>query len=141
MSAFNANPRKTELCVFSYNSRGFGPLKQEYCRQLISSSVVGDKIPVLCNQENFMLRNNSYKINQPLLNFQIFFKTFLTSFPWLCLGISMRLTSHTVKTYKNILVSLRLTISFGAIALLNMSLMQVFSILLITALTMIQSIT
>ena len=74
MSVINANPRKTELCVFSYNSRGFGPLKQEYCRQLISSSVVGDKIPVLCNQENFMLRNNSYKINQALPNFQIFIK-------------------------------------------------------------------
>ena len=74
MSVINANYKKTELCVVSYNSRGFGPLKQEYCRQLISSSVVGDKIPILCNQENFMLRNNTYKINQALSNSYILIK-------------------------------------------------------------------
>ena len=74
MSVINANYKKTELCVLSYNSRGFGPLKQEYCRQLISSSVVGDKIPILCNQKNFMLRNNTYKINQALSNSYILIK-------------------------------------------------------------------
>ena len=74
MSVINANSNKTELCVLSYNSRGFGPLKQEYCRQLISSSVVGDKIPVLCNQENFMLRNNSYRISQAFSNSYILIK-------------------------------------------------------------------
>ena len=74
MSVINANSMKTELCVFSYNSRGFGALKQEYCRQLISSNVVGDKIPIVCNQENFILRNNSYKINQALPECQVFIK-------------------------------------------------------------------
>ena len=33
---------------------------------MTSESVVGNKIPILCNQENFILRGNSYKINQAL---------------------------------------------------------------------------
>ena len=60
------NEKSTELCVLSYNSRGFGALKQTFCNFLSSSSVVGNKIPILCNQENFILRANSYKINQAL---------------------------------------------------------------------------
>ena len=74
MSVINANSRKTELCVFSYNSRGFGALKQEYCRQLISRNIVGDKIPIVCNQENFILRNNSYKTNNALPSCHILIK-------------------------------------------------------------------
>ena len=62
----NAGSRESELCVISYNSRGFGSLKQEYCRHLSSSAVVGNKIPIICNQEHFILRGNSYKINQAL---------------------------------------------------------------------------
>ena len=66
MLLINAGPKKTELCVLSYNSRGFGSLKQEYCRQLSSTAVVGNKIPILCNQEHFILQGNSYKISQAL---------------------------------------------------------------------------
>ena len=33
---------------------------------LVSHEVVGSKIPILCNQENFMLRENSYKLNKAL---------------------------------------------------------------------------
>ena len=31
-------------------------------KYLVSREVVGDKLPILCNQENFILRDNSYKI-------------------------------------------------------------------------------
>ena len=62
----NAGNKETELCFISYNSRGFGVLKQDYCKQLLSSAVVGNKIPILCSQENFILRGNSYKISQAL---------------------------------------------------------------------------
>ena len=62
------NEGSTELCILSYNSRGFGAVKQTFCNLLSSSSVVGNKIPILCNQENFILRANSYKINQALPN-------------------------------------------------------------------------
>ena len=41
-------------------------LKQEYFRQLYSSSVVGNNIPIICNQEHFLLHGNSYKIRQTL---------------------------------------------------------------------------
>ena len=51
------------LCILL---SGFGSLKQEYCRQLSSSAVVGNKIPIIVNQEHFILRSNSYKISQAL---------------------------------------------------------------------------
>ena len=63
-----------ELCVISYNSRGFGMEKQEYCRYLMSSAFVGNKTPILCNQENFIMRGNCYKINQALLGYHVFVK-------------------------------------------------------------------
>ena len=31
---------------------------------LLSNQVTGDKIPILCNQENFIMRENAYKIRQ-----------------------------------------------------------------------------
>ena len=74
MYLINAGLKKTELCILSYNSRGFGKLKQEYCRQLSSYAVVGNKIPILCNQEHFILRSNSYKISQALPNSHIIVK-------------------------------------------------------------------
>ena len=74
MSLINAGSKKTDLCILSYNSRGFGTFKQEYCRQLTSSVVVGNKIPILCNQEHFILRGNSYRINQALPNAHIVVK-------------------------------------------------------------------
>ena len=56
----------SKLCILSYNSRGFAPEKQDFCQFLTSKAVVGDNLPILCNQENFVLRGNSYKINQTL---------------------------------------------------------------------------
>ena len=58
-----------DICIFSYNTRGFSKLKQEYCCLLLGEQTVGNKILILCNQENFILRGNSYKINQSLPGF------------------------------------------------------------------------
>ena len=33
--------------------------------------VTGDKTPILCNQENFVLRDNSYKLKNALPDFQL----------------------------------------------------------------------
>ena len=61
-----------KLCIFSYNSRGWGSQQQKMCQNM--SKFCGDKIPVICNQENFILRNNSYMINKALPDYQIIFK-------------------------------------------------------------------
>ena len=44
------------------------------CKFLISESTVGEKIPILCNQEHFLLKANSYKICQALQDFHCFIK-------------------------------------------------------------------
>ena len=62
------------FCLVSYNSRGFCALKQEFCRILSSKEVVGNSLPVLCNQENFVLKSNTYKINNALPGFHIVLK-------------------------------------------------------------------
>ena len=58
----------------SYNSRGFCTLKQEFCRLLSSSQTVGNSVPILCNQENFVLRANCYKIRNSLPDFHTIIK-------------------------------------------------------------------
>ena len=40
--------------------------------RLVSPEIVGDKIPILCNQENFILKANSYKLFQAIPGFQFF---------------------------------------------------------------------
>ena len=60
-----------KLCIFSYNSRGFCSLKQNTVKSLVDISV--GKLPIICNQENFLLKANRYKINQTLKNFHILF--------------------------------------------------------------------
>ena len=56
----------------SYNSRGFDVVKQMVCKFLTSENIIGDKIPILCNQENFLLKANTYKIYQALQGFHCF---------------------------------------------------------------------
>ena len=60
-----------DICILSYNTRGFSEMKQSYCRLLVNEQTVGNKIPIICNQENFILRGNSFKINQALPGFYI----------------------------------------------------------------------
>ena len=47
----------------SYNSRGFSEQKQDFCKTLLSKSVIGNREAFLCNQENFLLRGSSHKIS------------------------------------------------------------------------------
>ena len=64
----------TELCVISYKSRGFATEKQEYCKYLLSNQFVGDRTPILCNQEHFIMRGNCYKIMKALEGFHVLIK-------------------------------------------------------------------
>ena len=52
----------------SYNSRGFSEQKQEFCKSLISNSIIGNREAIFCNQENFLLRGSSYKISRTFPN-------------------------------------------------------------------------
>ena len=52
----------------SFNSRGFSEQKQEFCKSLVSKSVIGNKEAFFCNQENFLLRSSSYKISRSFPN-------------------------------------------------------------------------
>ena len=61
-----------QACVISYNSRGFSGIQQDFVKTLVSEETVGSKIPILCNQENFILRGNFYKILQTLPGFHLF---------------------------------------------------------------------
>ena len=58
--------------MISYNSRGFCQIKQNFCQLLVS--ICGNNIPILCNQENFLLRSNSYVIRKCLPDFHIIVK-------------------------------------------------------------------
>ena len=62
-----------KTCILSYNSRGFSEIHQNFIKQLVSDNTVGSSIPILCNQENFILRGNFYKIRQTLPEFHIIF--------------------------------------------------------------------
>ena len=59
------------MCFISYNSRVFGLLWIDFCKSLLSQYFVGDKLPILCNPENFVLRENSYKIGKRLPGFHL----------------------------------------------------------------------
>ena len=61
-----------KVCIFSYNSRGFSDIKKTFCNYLIKAS--GNKISILCNQENFILRANSYILDQTFSESHIVFK-------------------------------------------------------------------
>ena len=60
-----------KVCIISYNSRGFGDCKKEFVRDLMN--VAGCQA-ILCNQENFILKNNAYMIMQTLPEHKIIFK-------------------------------------------------------------------
>ena len=63
---------KQDICIFSYNSRGFSMEKQYICSKILNH--IHGTLPILCNQENFLLRNNKYKIKQALPGYHIIFK-------------------------------------------------------------------
>ena len=59
-------------CIISYNSRGSSDQKLQFMKYLVSSQCVGNKIPILSNQENFLLKANTYKLFQMCPDFQFF---------------------------------------------------------------------
>lgn len=63
---------KDSICIFSYNSRGFTEEKQDICKLLFTENV--KYYPILCNQENFILKGNSYKATKCLTNARVIFK-------------------------------------------------------------------
>ena len=60
----NKNSLTKKACIISYNSRGFSAMHQDFIKTLASDKIVGDKLPIICNQENFILRGNFYKLSQ-----------------------------------------------------------------------------
>ena len=60
------------FCIYSYNSRGFTADKQEVCQKLLHADKM--VIPILCNQEKFLLKVNGYIIEQALHGYHIVFK-------------------------------------------------------------------
>ena len=64
----------SSLCLLSYNSRGFSSIKQDFCRFITSKEIVGDSIPLLFNQENFVLKANTSKLVNALPGFHLVVK-------------------------------------------------------------------
>ena len=60
------------MMFLSYNSRGFSEQKQDFCKTLISQEIIGNREAIFCNQENFLLRNSSYKITRTFPNHHCF---------------------------------------------------------------------
>ena len=54
--------KKKTLRIYSYNSRGFDKIKQQVCNELLTVENVS--IPILCNQENFVLEGNTHTIKK-----------------------------------------------------------------------------
>ena len=62
-----------DLCITSYNSRGFNVSKQDFVREL--SNVCGSSSnTIICNQENFILKSNIHIIKNALPEHYILFK-------------------------------------------------------------------
>ena len=58
--------------LLAYNSRGFGLVTQQFCRNLLNMD--NNVIPILCNQENFILKGNDYISRKALPEFHVIFK-------------------------------------------------------------------
>ena len=63
----------TEFCFLSYNIRGM-TRRSEFLQDLVSPSVIGNKVPIVAIQEHFMLLRNSYKVEQAFPGFRVFIK-------------------------------------------------------------------
>ena len=63
--------KDNKVCFYSYNSRGFSTLKQDFMRFLLSDTATPNSLPILCNQENFILRDNSYKLRRAFPGYQL----------------------------------------------------------------------
>ncbi len=61
-----------KINIYSYNSRGFGEDKKNICNLLAIKD--DHTIPIICVQEHFLLRGNSFKEKQCLPDFHVHFK-------------------------------------------------------------------
>ena len=59
------------ICIISYNSRGFNSCKQDFIKTLLS--LTGNSLPIICNQENLLLNAHEYIAKQPLPDHHIIF--------------------------------------------------------------------
>ena len=63
---------QNNVCIVSWNSCGSSQQKMDFLKYLVSPQVIGENIPILCNQENFILKANTYRIFQAIPNFHFF---------------------------------------------------------------------
>ncbi len=63
---------KEEIKIYSYNSRGFDMIKQNYCIEILNTD--SKSVPILCNQENFILKGNGHIIRKALKGYHVFIK-------------------------------------------------------------------
>ena len=61
-----------DICVYSFNSRGFDEDKKDILKMISLKNKSNH--PIICNQENFLLLNNRYKVKQALSNYHVIFK-------------------------------------------------------------------
>ncbi len=67
----NSNKNK-KTRIYSYNSRGFDITKKNICKGL--GDMDKSLIPIICNQENFVLKGNGHLIRKALPEFHVFIK-------------------------------------------------------------------
>ena len=58
--------------IYSFNSLGFDETKQTYCVDILKTDT--KHFPVLCNQENFVLKGNEHLIKKALKDYHVFIK-------------------------------------------------------------------
>ena len=74
MKAIKNAHLKNKICLISYNTRGFSKNKEDVCNYLLKSHFGGKKLTLLCNQEHFLLKSNSYKIKKALPGYFVLIK-------------------------------------------------------------------
>lgn len=72
MTKENEITERKNIRVYSYNSRGFDLIKQKYCNEILNIDT--DSVPILCNQENFVLKGNRHIVQNALPGFHAFIK-------------------------------------------------------------------
>ena len=61
------------VCIMSWNSRGSSSSKLIFMSKIVSKEIAGDKDVILINQENFLLKANTYKLLQAIPSHQFIF--------------------------------------------------------------------
>ena len=72
IASLGLDPDSSRICFLSWNSRGSSDQKLNLMYNLVQPDIIGDCIPILCNQENFLLKPNVYKLLQTLPEFHFF---------------------------------------------------------------------